>query len=264
MERETRFELATFCLGTARPVRRALRKPNWRSELNDFSLPPACGRGKGSQHDHEAASIEGEFAEDHGQKPRIRCNHLSRSRSEPPSCQRSAVEPGATEATSPYPDRCRAPGSAATRRPVGRCLDIAGWRSARKLPIPGPVDSPRRRTRRHTDWSGAAWAGLKVDASSQDRDHLRSVARAVRVEILRAVAHAGAGHLSGPLSAVEILTALYFDAMSFDPLDAWPTARCPRWAGLRFRSTAQGCATGRGDRGSRRGRRDARIDSVRA
>jgi transketolase len=49
-----------------------------------------------------------------------------------------------------------------------------------------------------------------VTGPELDTSDLEATARAARREIVRSVAHAGGGHLGGPLSAVEILTALYF------------------------------------------------------
>ena len=52
---------------------------------------------------------------------------------------------------------------------------------------------------------------------------LAEAARRTRISILRTVHHAGCGHTGGSLSAVEILTALYFRLMRLDPArPAWP------------------------------------------
>jgi transketolase len=52
---------------------------------------------------------------------------------------------------------------------------------------------------------------------------LRATARAARREIVKAVAHAGGGHLGGPLSAVELLTVLYFRVLRIRPdQPGWP------------------------------------------
>ena len=52
---------------------------------------------------------------------------------------------------------------------------------------------------------------------------LEATARAARREIVKAVAHAAGGHLGGPLSAVEVLTALYFRVLRIRPDEpAWP------------------------------------------
>jgi transketolase len=52
---------------------------------------------------------------------------------------------------------------------------------------------------------------------------LREVARKIRVESIRAVAHASGGHLGGPLSAAEILAVLYFREMNIRPGEpTWP------------------------------------------
>lgn len=48
---------------------------------------------------------------------------------------------------------------------------------------------------------------------------LEEIARRARVGIVRAIAHAKGGHLGGPLSAVELLTALYFVVMDIRPED---------------------------------------------
>lgn len=60
-----------------------------------------------------------------------------------------------------------------------------------------------------------------VDASEIDR--LREIARRIRVEVVKAVYHARAGHLGGPLSAADLLAALYFHVMRIRPDEpAWP------------------------------------------
>ena len=57
---------------------------------------------------------------------------------------------------------------------------------------------------------------------SVDLDRLREIARQIRVQVIRAVYHARAGHLGGPLSAADILSALYFHEMRIRPEQ-------PRW-----------------------------------
>src|SRR5690242_14823410 len=37
--------------------------------------------------------------------------------------------------------------------------------------------------------------------------------------ILETIHHAGAGHVGGPMSAVEVLVSLYFEEMNIDPAD---------------------------------------------
>lgn len=45
----------------------------------------------------------------------------------------------------------------------------------------------------------------------------------IRREVLRAVHHAGAGHIGGVLSAADMLAALYFDVLNVDPRNPnWP------------------------------------------
>ena len=51
-----------------------------------------------------------------------------------------------------------------------------------------------------------------------DRD-LKAVARDVRCDVIRMIGHLGVGHIGGCLSAVELLTVLYFEAMRIDPKD---------------------------------------------
>ncbi len=52
-----------------------------------------------------------------------------------------------------------------------------------------------------------------------DIDELEELARGIRIRLITLVARAEAGHLGGSLSAVELLTALYFSAMRIDPED---------------------------------------------
>lgn len=52
---------------------------------------------------------------------------------------------------------------------------------------------------------------------------LQSITRRARRRILETVHHAGAGHVGGPLSVVEILVTLYFREMRIDPSrPRWP------------------------------------------
>jgi transketolase len=52
---------------------------------------------------------------------------------------------------------------------------------------------------------------------------LGEVARRIRVEVIRAVNHARAGHIGGPLSAADLLAVLYFRVMRIRPDEpAWP------------------------------------------
>lgn len=52
---------------------------------------------------------------------------------------------------------------------------------------------------------------------AQDIKKLQSIAKEVRVNILKMLTLSGSGHSGGSLSAVEILTALYFSKMRHDP-----------------------------------------------
>ncbi|MEI7745643.1 MAG: transketolase [Chloroflexota bacterium] len=52
---------------------------------------------------------------------------------------------------------------------------------------------------------------------------LEEAARRIRVELVRAVNHAKAGHLGGPLSAADMLAALYFSVLRIRPDEpSWP------------------------------------------
>ena len=52
---------------------------------------------------------------------------------------------------------------------------------------------------------------------------LEEAARRIRVEVIRAVNQAKAGHLGGPLSAADMLAALYFHVLRIRPDEPdWP------------------------------------------
>ncbi len=52
---------------------------------------------------------------------------------------------------------------------------------------------------------------------------LEEKARSIRRLVIQSVHHAGAGHIGGPLSAADILAALYFKVMNIDPQRPdWP------------------------------------------
>src|SRR5437763_4501946 len=58
---------------------------------------------------------------------------------------------------------------------------------------------------------------------TQDVAELGAIARRVRRKIVEMIGQAKSGHPGGSLSAVEILTTLYFDVMRHDPTrPAWP------------------------------------------
>lgn len=49
--------------------------------------------------------------------------------------------------------------------------------------------------------------------------NLREIARDIRCDVIEMIGHLGVGHIGGCLSVVELLTALYFEAMNVDPKD---------------------------------------------
>ncbi len=56
-------------------------------------------------------------------------------------------------------------------------------------------------------------------AATRDLDQLKSIAKKLRRSIVTMIAEAGSGHPGGSLSAVEIVTALYFSVLRYDPQD---------------------------------------------
>jgi transketolase len=64
---------------------------------------------------------------------------------------------------------------------------------------------------------------MATDLQTVEISQLEETARRIRVEIIRAVYTAKAGHLGGPLSAAEVLAALYFQVMRIRPEEpVWP------------------------------------------
>lgn len=62
-----------------------------------------------------------------------------------------------------------------------------------------------------------------ADVDVAEIARLQEIARRIRVEVVKAVNHARAGHLGGPLSAADLLAALYFHVLRIRPHDpAWP------------------------------------------
>ncbi len=62
---------------------------------------------------------------------------------------------------------------------------------------------------------------VPVDAAEIAR--LREIARQIRLEVIKAVYVARAGHLGGPLSAADMLAALYFNVLRIRPDEpSWP------------------------------------------
>ena len=66
-------------------------------------------------------------------------------------------------------------------------------------------------------------AEIAIAADAAEIARLDEVARQIRLAVVRTVYHAKAGHLGGPLSAADILAALYFRVMRIRPGEpAWP------------------------------------------
>ena len=64
---------------------------------------------------------------------------------------------------------------------------------------------------------------LVAGADAAEVARLVEIARQIRVEVIKSVYHARAGHLGGPLSAADLLAALYFNVMRIRPDEpAWP------------------------------------------
>lgn len=64
---------------------------------------------------------------------------------------------------------------------------------------------------------------MTTTTQDQEIGQLEDVARRIRVGVIRAVNQAKAGHLGGPLSAADILAALYFHIMRIRPDEpTWP------------------------------------------
>ena len=64
---------------------------------------------------------------------------------------------------------------------------------------------------------------MATNMQTVEINQLEETARQIRVEIIRAVYTAKAGHLGGPLSAADVLAALYFHVMQIRPDEpAWP------------------------------------------
>jgi len=58
--------------------------------------------------------------------------------------------------------------------------------------------------------------------TTENEGKLKRIAAEIRQNIVKTVHRAGAGHLGGPLSASDILTALYFEVMNINPENpAW-------------------------------------------
>ena len=51
----------------------------------------------------------------------------------------------------------------------------------------------------------------------ENSEYYETIARKVRIDVIKAVYNAGSGHPGGSLSAADIITALYFGEMNIDP-----------------------------------------------
>jgi len=70
--------------------------------------------------------------------------------------------------------------------------------------------------------SATATDGAEI-ARRAEIARLEEIARRIRVAVIRTVDHAKGGHLGGPLSAADLLAALYFRVLRIRPAEpAWP------------------------------------------
>ena len=51
----------------------------------------------------------------------------------------------------------------------------------------------------------------------ENSEYYKEIAKRVRIDVIKALYHAGSGHPGGSLSAADIITALYFGEMNIDP-----------------------------------------------
>jgi len=58
--------------------------------------------------------------------------------------------------------------------------------------------------------------------SPEKKEYFRNLTREIRLAVLKMIYEAGSGHAGGSLSAVELVTTLYFDKMRVDPSN-------PKW-----------------------------------
>lgn len=66
-------------------------------------------------------------------------------------------------------------------------------------------------------------SGSSTLATTPDVEQLKDLARQARAHIVRSIATAHGGHLGGPLSAIDMLVALYFRVMNVRPEEPdWP------------------------------------------
>lgn len=61
--------------------------------------------------------------------------------------------------------------------------------------------------------------GFAAGGEITDIETLKNIAREIRVLILKMLTEAGSGHTGGSLSAVDVVTALFFAKMKFNPKD---------------------------------------------
>ncbi len=84
-------------------------------------------------------------------------------------------------------------------------------------------DAPTLPSQSPSGSSPTAGPAARPPLDAAELARLREVARRIRVEVVRAVYHAQAGHLGAPLSAAEILAALYFRILRIRPDEPnWP------------------------------------------
>src|SRR5438445_372439 len=111
----------------------------------------------------------------------------------------------------------------ARMRPLRRC---GGTALARRSGPSRPRRTPgalRRPSRRPSPPGLARPLAVAFSEGSGPKLDLAEIARRGRLLVLESVAHSGAGHIGGPLSAMDLLVALYFAVLRIRPEDPdWP------------------------------------------
>jgi transketolase len=85
------------------------------------------------------------------------------------------------------------------------------------------ADRPAGDTADIADTTGTATAATAGTADQAEHAELEALARRGRLHVIETVAHSGAGHVGGPLSAMDLLVALYFRVLRIRPDE-------PEWA----------------------------------
>src|SRR5689334_19610833 len=116
------------------------------------------------------------------------------------------------------------PGQLGTEEDARRARGHTGERPALQAQLPPEVLAARACTRYTARLiTGGAMPGPSTAEAQGEVQRLQQISHKLRIDIIETIAKAGSGHPGGSLSAIDVITCLYFSRMKLDPKRPdWP------------------------------------------